>query len=643
MIIDIDNLTKSFGAKTVLSGLTLKIEDQDHIGLIGENGAGKSTLLNIIIGDLDYDSGTVARGTDKRIGFLRQDSGLLCDGTIKSEMYRVFDGPLGAERRMGELAEKMAALPHDGEEYRRAAADYESAKSEFEAADGYNIPVLISMVTEGMGFSDFDPETPVSTMSGGERTRLALAKLLLERPDLLMLDEPTNHLDFKTLEWLENYLSVYKGAILTVSHDRYFLDRIVTSVCELENRTIVRYNSGYTKYVELKDARLARMQKEYDRQMREIEGLEDFIAKNKVRASTSNRAKSREAALDRMERVERPVPPPKPPKFTFNYEREPVKDVLMVDDLRLEVGDADDRKLLCPSITFEIKRGEKVALVGANGVGKSSLLKTVLGLLPFERGRVTWGRNVRTGYYDQHNEGLHPGKTMLQEMWDMFPRSDEQTLRSVLGHVRLVGDNVFKKVAVLSGGECARLSFAALTMKGSNVLVLDEPTNHMDIPCKEALDAALREYTGTILMVSHDRYLLNRVPTRIVEMFPDRLVSYKGGYDDYMSQRAEASGEKPQKDRKEQEPEQRARPESSHRTRDQRRSEAERKRRLAEVEAAIEEAERQIFRIQEQMADPEVCADYLKMSELCTELENVKADHGALMDEWAALGDEEEE
>jgi len=644
MIIDIDNLTKSFGAKTVLSGLTLKIEDQDRIGLIGENGAGKSTLLNIIIGDLDYDSGTVSRGTDKRIGFLRQDSGLLSDGTIESEMYRVFAVPLAEERRMTELGERMSQLPHDSEEYRRAAADYEASKSAFEAADGYNIPVFINTVLDGMGFSGFDRGTTVATMSGGERTRLALAKLLLERPDLLMLDEPTNHLDFKTLEWLEGYLSSYKGAILTVSHDRYFLDKIVTAVCELENRTIVRYNAGYTKYVDLKDARIARMQKEYDRQMREIESMEDFIAKNKVRASTTNRARSREAALERMEMVERPVPPPKPPKFTFTYEREPVKDVLTIEDLKLEAGSGDDKKLLCPSVSLEMKRGEKVALVGANGVGKSTLLKTLLGLLPYEHGRIIWGRNVKTGYYDQHNEGLHPEKTMLEEMWDMFPRSDEQTLRSALGHVRLVGDNVFKKIAVLSGGERARLSFAALTMRDSNFLLLDEPTNHMDIQCKEALDKALREYTGTILMVSHDRYLLNRVPDRIIEMFPDGLISYKGGYDEYLAQRAQdGAGEKPHREKKEEPEEPRPRSEGGHRSRDQRRSEAERKRRISEVEAGIMEAERRIFQIQEQMADPEVCADYLKMSELCSELEEVKADHGALMDEWAALGDEEDE
>ena len=313
MILEITGLNKSFGAKTVLSDLDLKIEDSDRIGLIGENGAGKSTLLNIIVGDMDYDGGTIARGSGKRIGFLRQDSGLALGGTIISEMRSVFASVLKSEERLHELEHRMASLEHGSGEYAEFSAEYEHEKNRFEAADGYNINVKINTVLTGMGFSSFDPETPVERLSGGERTRLALAKLLLEDPDLLMLDEPTNHLDFKTLGWLEDYLSTYKGAILTVSHDRYFLDKIVNTVCEMENRTLVRYNAGYTKYLDLKAARLARMQKEYDRQMREIAELEDFIARNKVRASTTKRAHSREMELERMEMKERPTPPQRLP------------------------------------------------------------------------------------------------------------------------------------------------------------------------------------------------------------------------------------------------------------------------------------------------------------------------------------------
>lgn len=634
LIIDINGLTKSFGAKTVLSNLDLKIEDHDRIGLIGENGAGKSTLLSIIVGDLEYDGGTFARGMDKRIGFLRQDSGLSAGGTIISEMRSVFEKVFASEARMRALEHRMAEIEHGTKDYAELSSEYEHEKNFFEASDGYNINVKINTILTGMGFAPFDPETPVERLSGGERTRLALAKLLLEDPDLLMPDEPTNHLDFRTLTWLEDYLTSYKGAILTVSHDRYFLDKIVNVVCEMENKTLVRYNAGYTKYLDLKDARLARMQKEYDRQMAEIAKLEDFIAKNKVRASTTKRAHSRELELEHMEMKERPVPPQKPPKFSFTYEREPVKDILLVENLRLEAGEGAERKLLCPSVNLEVRRGEKIAIVGMNGVGKSTFIKTILGILPKSSGIIEWGRNVRTGYYDQHNSYLTGSKTMLDELWDMFPRSDELTLRTALGRARLVGDNVFKRINVLSGGEKARLSFAALTLKDSNVLVLDEPTNHMDIACKEALDEALREYTGTIIMVSHDRYLLNRVPTRIVEMFPDKILSYNGVYDDYLRLKEEILPEAKEDKRS-------SKNETAYyRSKQQKSEDAKRRNRIKAVENEIAECDERLAEIEAEMAKPETCADYEKMSALCSEIEEVKTHQNALMDEWVELTEE---
>ncbi len=631
MIIEINGLSKSFGARTILSNLDLKIEDHDRIGLIGENGAGKSTLLNIIIGDLEYDSGTVAIGNGKHIGFLRQDSGLSSDGTIMSEMRSVFSKVFETEEKMHYIEHQMSALQHNSPEYEKLSSEYEHAKSFFEAADGYNVNVKINTILTGMGFSSFLPETPVAKMSGGERTRLAIAKLLLESPDLLMLDEPTNHLDFKTLTWLEDYLTSYKGAILTVSHDRYFLDKIVNAVCEMENKTIIRYNAGYTKYLDLKAARLARMQKEYERQMHEIAELEDFIAKNKVRASTTKRAQSREKEIEHMEMKERPVPPPKPPKFSFTYEREPVKDVLIVENLRLEAGEGNERKLLCPKVDFEVSRGEKIAIVGTNGVGKSTLIKTLLGILPHTDGVIEWGRNVRTGYYDQHNSYLTGSKTMLDELWDMFPRLDEFTLRTALGRARLTGENVFKQIDVLSGGEKARLSFAALTLKDSNVLVLDEPTNHMDISCKEALDEALREYTGTIIMVSHDRYLLNRVPTRIIEMFPDRLISYNGVYDDYIRLKEDiipVQKEEKQKSQNET---------VYYRSKQQKSEDAKRRNRIKSIENEISEIDERLSEIEDDMKKPEICSDYEKMASLCNEIEELKNKQNLLMDEWAEL------
>ncbi|HPW00470.1 MAG TPA: ABC-F family ATP-binding cassette domain-containing protein, partial [Oscillospiraceae bacterium] len=437
---------------------------------------------------------------------------------------------------------------------------------------------------------------------------------------------------------IEEYLSGYKGAILAVSHDRYFLEKTVKTIFELEDRTVIRYPAGYTKYLDLRDARLSRQQKEYDRQMREIAGLEDFIAKNKARASTTNRAQSREKELDRMEKVGRPVPPEKPPKFSFPFERDPVKDVLIVEKLELSAGSGEDEKLLCPEINLAIRRGEKVALVGRNGVGKSTLLKTLQGIAPKKKGIIEWGRNVKIGYYDQNNATLHEGDTALEELWDRYPRSDELTLRSALGRVRLTGESAFKKIAVLSGGERARLSFAALSLSGANVLVLDEPTNHMDIPCKEALEHALREYPGTILMVSHDRYLLNHVPTRIVEMFPDSMASYEGVYDDYLAKRQEAEPDrKPKK-----EPSQSENHAAFYRTKQQKSEEAKRRAAIKRAEDAIAAADLRLAEIASLMAEPETAADYVRMSELCAEMEELKKSEAAWMDEWAAWMEEDE-
>ncbi len=638
MIVDLAGLGRSFGAREVLKDVTFRVEDGDRIGLIGENGAGKSTLLNIISGDLEPDCGAISRAEGKKIGFLRQDSGLVGENTLLDELRRVFEHVYAVEAALREHEHAIAAAEHDSGDYRRLAADYETLKNEYESAGGYQVEVKIRTVLTGMGFSDFDPETRIETLSGGERTRLALAKLLLEEPDLLMLDEPTNHLDFRMLEWLEEYLSGYKGAILAVSHDRYFLEKTVKTIFEIENRTVVRYNAGYAKYLDLRDARLARQQKEYDRQMREIAGLEDFIARNKARASTTNRAQSREKELDRMERVGRPVPPEKPPKFSFPFERDPVKDVLTVEKLALSVGSGEDEKLLCPQIDLTVRRGEKVALVGRNGVGKSTLLKTLQGLMPKKKGIIEWGRNVRIGYYDQHNAALREGNTALEELWDRYPRSDELTLRSALGRVRLTGESVFKKIAVLSGGERARLSFAALSLAGTNVLVLDEPTNHMDIPCKEALERALRDYPGTILMVSHDRYLLNHVPTRIVEMFSDSMASYEGVYDDYLAKRREAEPDR--RPKKEQAPSENQ--SAFYRTKRQKSEDAKRRAAIRQTEEAIAAADLRLAEIASLMEQPEAAADYVRMGELCAEMEALKKSEAAWMDAWAAWMEEEE-
>ena len=381
-----------------------------------------------------------------------------------------------------------------------------------------------------------------------------MAKLLLTGPDLLMLDEPTNHLDFPTLQWLEDYLQSYKGALVVVSHDRYFLDRICSKMWEVANLELTTYKGNYTAYVGLRDAIYQRRLKEYEMQQEQIAKLEDYIARNKVRASTANMAKSREKELERIkaEAIKRPPKPITPARIFFTYQEEPVKDVLHVENLRLAVGSGNGRKELCSGLDFDLLKGEKVALVGRNGVGKSSFLKALLGQLPPEEGRIRWGRNVRKAYFEQEQKELKGYKTVIQELWDRFPLSTAQQLRNTLGGLLFSGESIDKRVDMLSGGEKARLKFAIMMYEGGNVLLLDEPSNHLDLPTKEVLDHALMSYEGTILMVSHDRYLLSRVPTRIVEMFPDRLVSYQGGYESYLkghqeklSQEAKPSGEQP--------------------------------------------------------------------------------------------------
>ncbi|MBQ9938769.1 MAG: ABC-F family ATP-binding cassette domain-containing protein, partial [Oscillospiraceae bacterium] len=503
----------------------------------------------------------------------------------------------------------------------------------------------------GMGFGSFPKETPISTLSGGERTRVALSKLLLEQPDLLILDEPTNHLDFKTLFYLEEFLLGYKGAFLVVSHDRYFLDRVVTSVCEIEWHKLCRYKGNYSKYVVLKEEKLARQQKEYKAQMEKIAELEDYVARNLVRASTSNMAKSRRAALERMEPIEKPLPPPKPPHFNFEYEREPVKDVLHAENISLVAGEGATAVELMKSLSIDMLRGDKIAIIGANGVGKSTLLRELREPKRENAGKIKWGRNVKIGFYDQHITGLDPENTVLNEVWNRYPRLKELDIRSVLGLVRITGDNVFKKVGVLSGGEKAKLALAILMMEHPNVLIFDEPTNHLDISAKEAIDAALCRFTGTVLMVSHDRYLLNRVPNRIIEMTGKELEITEGGYNAYVDSHMKQEKMSPvnvqtkerfeidRGEKEETKPKSLADFDTGHRSRKQRAEQQKLKNELKAVEQEIEYIENTISDLEEQLAQP--TDDYKETIRLCDELEKFRQQLGELYDRWLELNGED--
>ena len=573
-------------------------------------------------------------------GFLRQNSGLNSELTIGEEMKNAFAPLLETLDKMKVLEKKMA----DGGDIDSISHEYAELSSYFEARDGYRIDVKIKQVLNGMGFGSTPTDRVISTLSGGEKTRLALAKLLLEEPNLLILDEPTNHLDFETLMWLEDYLKGYKGAIIIVSHDRYFLNKVCTRICEIEQGRLTSYRGDYSSYLVQKKMNSERQLKEYEAQQKEIAKLEDYVAKNLVRASTSKMAKSRQHMLDRIERIDKPLMYSKPPKIKLEYDIEPTKDIVRVVDCPLVVGEGADKKELIKSLTMNVRRGEHVAIIGANGIGKTSILKLIQGIIPHEGGNISWGGNVKISYFEQEHAILDPHKTVLEEIMDRYPRLSEQQARSVLGAVLLTGENVFKPISVLSGGERAKLCFAIMALNRGNVLVLDEPTNHLDLSTKEVLEDALAEFGGTIILVSHDRYLLNKVASRIIEVKHDEVNSYEGNFDAYSEAVNAARQLKMQSEaeikRAEEEKAYKENKARQYRSKEQRAADAQKRNRIRELEKEIEETEVLIFELENAISDPEIASDYSKMSEKCKELEEAKTALDQKMDEWAELSDQ---
>jgi len=645
MLLNVEHLYKYFNGQALLKDINFTVEDREAVGLIGINGCGKSTLLNIITGSEGYDKtpeglGSVNIAGKASIGFLRQNSGLNSELTIGEEMKNAFAPLLETLDKMKVLEKKMA----DGGDIDSISHEYAELSSYFEARDGYRIDVKIKQVLNGMGFGSTPTDRVISTLSGGEKTRLALAKLLLEEPNLLILDEPTNHLDFETLMWLEDYLKGYKGAIIIVSHDRYFLNKVCTRICEIEQGRLTSYRGDYSSYLVQKKMNSERQLKEYEAQQKEIAKLEDYVAKNLVRASTSKMAKSRQHMLDRIERIDKPLMYSKPPKIKLEYDIEPTKDIVRVVDCPLVVGEGADKKELIKSLTMNVRRGEHVAIIGANGIGKTSILKLIQGIIPHEGGNISWGGNVKISYFEQEHAILDPHKTVLEEIMDRYPRLSEQQARSVLGAVLLTGENVFKPISVLSGGERAKLCFAIMALNRGNVLVLDEPTNHLDLSTKEVLEDALAEFGGTIILVSHDRYLLNKVASRIIEIKHDEVNSYEGNFDAYseavnaarqlkMQSEAEIKWAEEEKAYKENKARQ-------YRSKEQRAADAQKRNRIRELEKEIEGTEVLIFELENAISDPEIASDYSKMSEKCKELEEAKTALDQKMDEWAELSDQ---
>ena len=638
MLISTNNLNKSFGENQILRDINMTIEDNTRYGLIGVNGAGKSTLLSILMGELDYDGGDIYKTSNLSIGYLKQNTGLDRNSTIIEEMRNVFSELLKIEDSLRMLEEKMqSVLEHNSSEYKGLMSEYSKKQAYFESCDGYNIDVRIKTILNGMGFQDKDLDTQISTLSGGEKTRLAIASLLLQEPNLLILDEPTNHLDFKTLNWLENYLvESYKGSLLIVSHDRYFLDKTVDNMFELQHGKLESYSGNYSKYLVLREERRELQQKQYEAQQLEIAQMETYIEKNIARASTSASAKSRVKALENMEIIEKPDSDIKQIKLKFDIIKEPYKDVLIVDKLDVSVG--DELITLCSNINLHVRRGEKIALIGDNGIGKSSFLKTIQGIIPHKTGTVTWGKNTSISYYEQENLNLNPDNLAIDELWNRFPRIPEATIRKVLGSVRLTKDDVYKPVKVISGGERAKLAFCIIMLEKSNVILFDEPTNHLDLPSKEVLEQALTDYQGTLIFVTHDRYLLNKVPDRIAEMTKDGIIMYDGNFEYYKERKewlknqnkakaADASIEKKIASKSS----------GGYRSKEQRRADAQRKQRISELEKLIAETEETISNLEKEMGSEEVFSDYQLMTEKTSLLDENTNNLEAYYSEWEEL------
>lgn len=635
MLVSITDVTVAYGETEILNHITANINAGDKIGLIGANGAGKTTLLKTIVRRILPEEGNVTHKADLSIGYLEQNSGLVADHTIIEEMRTVFAKALAAGKKMRELEKQMSLHPED----KALQTAYAQAQTNFEASDGYQVEVKIKKILNGMGFADKACDTNISTLSGGEKTRLAIAKLLLMDPELLILDEPTNHLDFKTLMWLEDYLNGYKGAVLIVSHDRYFLDKLAQKIWEVDDTELTEYTGNYTQYKQLKADYISFQMKEYEKQSRQIAHMEDYVARNLTRASTAKSAQSRVKKLSSMERIRKPKTSVKAPSFSFTFTQRPVNDILTVAGLTLAVG--EEKTILARDIGMEMKRGEKAAIIGDNGTGKSTLMKKLVAVANGEADTaVAFGKNTLVGYYDQENKNMTPGKTVLQEIWDAYPSLLEYGSRSMLGRVLLTGEDVFKKVGELSGGERAKVGLALLMCGEYNVLLLDEPTNHLDLPARESLEAALKEYTGTLLFVSHDRYFINALAGKIYEIAGGGINEFDGTFDEYRElkeqeeQQEAASREAAEKKTKTvseiaevKNPKQR------------RAQEAKRRERISSLEKNIAEIEARETQLNMEIA--ENAADFELIGRNCAELEELKARHEELMEEWLLISEEE--
>lgn len=640
ILLQVNQLAKSFGADPILTNIKLEVQTRDRIALVGRNGAGKSTLLKIIAGHMAYDSGEIIKPKEVTIGYLAQNTGLESELSIWDEMLTVFSYLQKQEKQLRSLEEQMADpdILSNSDAYERVLKDYDKLQVDFKENGGYQYEADIRSILHGLNFSSLGYDTKISSLSGGQRTRLALGKLLLTKPDILILDEPTNHLDIETLSWLEQYLQGYSGAILIVSHDRYFLDKVVSQVYEISRHQIRKYPGNYSSYLDQKAANFEKEMKQFEKQQEEIAKLQDFIQRNLARASTTKRAQSRRKQLARMDVMDRPLGDEKSASFGFDIERQSGNEVLNIHSLA--IGYAEK---VSENISMRLARGDSIALVGPNGIGKSTLLKTIIKKIPSFSGEIQYGSNVTIGYYDQEQAELTSNKRVLNELWDEYPLKPEKEIRTILGNFLFSGDDVLKTVSTLSGGEKARLALAKLMMQKSNFLILDEPTNHLDLDSKEILENALIDYPGTILFVSHDRYFINRITTKVVELSGSGATEYLGDYDYYVEKKQEqeellalneqvdTTASLPVKQDKN----------NYQLDKEAKKLERQRKRRMEEIEEQIEALETVIDANDQLLCDPNVYLDHEQVMEITNETDGAKAKLEELMEEWTLLAEED--
>ncbi len=637
IILSAQHIAKSFGVNAVLRDVSLTVQQGDRIGLVGVNGCGKSTLMRILAGLDAQDGGEISLVRGLRVGYLAQQNMVTSGETVWNELQKVYEQVFAMEKKLRELEDEMAHAHTDAQRFAQLSADYDRLTQRFEEADGYSWKSMVSGVLNGLGFKPAQYDQCVDSLSGGEQTRLCLARLLLQKPDLLLLDEPTNHLDMETLQWLENYLAAYKGSVLVISHDRYFLDHVCTGIVEILMGSSEQYNGNYTRYIAQRQERFESRMRAYEIQQKEIERQQAIIARYRMfnREKSIRAAESREKALDRMEKMEKPVDE-RAIRFSFEARRRTGEDVLQLT----EMSKSFSEKHLFHDLTLRVRAGDRVALIGPNGVGKSTLIKIIVGEEQPDTGFIRYGSNVDIGYYDQHQSTLHADKTVLDEIWDRFPQMEQSNVRGALGMFLFTGDDVFKPIHTLSGGEKGRVALTALMLRKDNLLLLDEPTNHLDMDSREVLEDALADFGGTIITVSHDRYFINRIANRIIEMQPDGVTEYIGNYDDYIERKnrpvaveAEAGKTKTELEKE------------KRREKLSRQALRQLKIRAQEAEKAVGVKEAEIAELEAQMADPSLYSDAQKSADVQRAYQKAQQALQTLYEQWeaaeAALSQEE--